>query len=293
MRLSKRNRRVLLRTLLLLFIIAIIYVLYKWRPRPDLRVRGEQRVRVIQNPKYPKSIFAEIKSHSNKDVDTSISRYIPHHFHLTTVSVGLNNSIVSSVEERVRLSISSCLEHHYLWEYTVWTDERVRLEFPDLIELLVSIKNSSLLLDLLRMSVLAQKGGIFIDREYICVGYFEGFLETLECNGFSGFENRITNKSNSIVSTGVVGAAPYHPVIEEAASWLRKIAMNHNNISDIYPTLFTGLVNAHRSQPHCIQVLSETAFSPCAYEDRGECKNRMDEFVNDKRVYAVRLWEDI
>ena len=257
-------------------------------------MRGEQRVQVIRNPKYPKSLFAGINSQGNKEKNTSsISRYIPHHFHLTTVSLGLNSSIVSSVEERVRIAISSCLENHYLWEYTVWTDERVRLEFPDLIELLVSIKNPSLLMDLIRMSVLAQKGGIFIDTEYVCLRNFEGFLQTLECRGFSGYENTLVGKSNIIISTGVVGAVPQHPVLIETASRLGRIASNQDSINDMYPTLFTRLVNTHTSRPDCIQVLSETAFSPCAFVDRSECKNRRDEFVNDNRVYAVRMWEVI
>ena len=148
----------------------------------------------------------------------SLFEKIPKIFHFTWNSPFLNSTDQSNIELRVRKNIQTCLDLHLDWEFKIWTDDMIRNEFPELVDLLIAANIPSVISDVLRMNIIAKYGGIYMDTDFLCVHNFEPFLEKQYCTAFAGSEAALEdNKNKLIVSGGLIGAVQGHFLMK----WLR------------------------------------------------------------------------
>ena len=100
--------------------------------------------------------------HHNSGNTKSLFEKISKIFHFIWNSSFLNSTNQSNIELRVRKNIQTCMNLHLDWEFKIWTDDMVRDEFPELVDLLIAASIPSVISDILRMIIIAKFGGIYM-----------------------------------------------------------------------------------------------------------------------------------
>ena len=114
--------------------------------------------------------------HHNSGNTKSLFEKISKIFHFIWNSSFLNSTNQSNIELRVRKNIQTCMKLHLDWEFKIWTDDMVRDEFPELVDLLIAASIPSVKSDILRMIIIAKFGGIYMDTDFLCVHNFDAYV---------------------------------------------------------------------------------------------------------------------
>lgn len=96
---------------------------------------------------------------------------------------------------------------HPLWEYCLWTDDNL----PERIQNRAQFENAAHYAqasDILRLEVIYQYGGVYIDMDFECVRNIASLCEGIDM--FCGTEDGVH------YCDGLFGAVPGHPAVKEA-----------------------------------------------------------------------------
>ena len=226
------------------------------------------------------------------DIQRPLFDKIPKRLHYTWNSPYLNETQNSNIEERVRENIQTCLDLHPNWSYTIWTDDLVRREFPQLIDLLIDASVPSVISDILRMNILARYGGIYMDTDFLCVRSFEPLLKQQYCTAFAGSEEAIKdNVFNLVVSGGLIGSTPGHFLLRRAAKLILNVALGPElPVIKTGPYFLAKMVRQYNISTDCMYVYNKKLFYHCGFNQRKECRSKLAEYKKDPDIYAIHLW---
>ena len=222
----------------------------------------------------------------------SLFNKIPKRFHFIWVSPFLNETDHSNAEDVLMKNIQTCLHLHPDWGYTIWTDNLIRGEFPELVDLLIAASVPSVMSDVLRMNIIARYGGIYFDTDFICLRSFETLLKQQFCTAFAGSEeSKEDNVFDRLVTGALIGATPGHYLMKQAAKLILDVALDTMppNIKT-GPVFFGNITRRYNTSNECMYVYNKKPFYECEYWKRAECSSRIDEYKTDPDIYAMHLW---
>ena len=176
--------------------------------------------------------------------------------------------------------------------YTIWTDNLIRGEFPELVDLLIAASVPSVMSDVLRMNIIARYGGIYFDTDFICLRSFETLMKQQFCTAFAGSEeSNENNVFDRLVSGCLIGATPRHYLMKQAVRLILDVALDTipPNIKT-GPVFFGNITRRYNTSNECMYVYNKKPFYECGYWKRAECSSRIDEYKKDPDIYAMHLW---
>lgn len=140
---------------------------------------------------------------------------------------------------------------HQNWKMYLWTDDNL----PELInqELYDSLEGIVLKSNILRVELLYQYGGVYIDTDFECYKNIEPLIKDLDI--FS------CGEKDGIVGNAIMGSTPKHPTWEKVMSgWEESIRKNREYPSNIQ----TGVVYMTRTidKEHDMIMLPSKYFFP-------------------------------
>ena len=237
----------------------------------------------------------EINYVNNIHSQTRLSLFnsIPKLFHFIWISPLLNSTTTQTLTSEVILNIQTCMELHINWNYLVWTDHMVREEFPEFVDLLIAIQMPSIMSDVLRMAILSKHGGVYMDTDFWCLRNFERLLKNQYCSGFcANEESSFDNQAFRLISGGLIGTTPNHPVLVAAAREIQLASLGDGKPNVITGPFFWGsIIKRYNTSSQCIYVYNKTVFYPCHYENVLECTERFEEYERNTNVYAIHWWK--
>ena len=223
---------------------------------------------------------------------TSLYHKIPKHFHFVWISSNLDRTTESDIDDKILKNVNSCLKLHPDWKITIWTDDKIRKEFTDLIALLIKVKTPAVISDILRIHILMRYGGIYLDTDMMCLQNLEPLLLNQFCTGFVGNEEAMVD--NGIIrhiTNAIIGSVPQQPVFMKAATEILTGAL-----SDVSPDIKTGrvflanIIKRYNRESNCIYVYRKKVFYPCAFIERDKCQSIYEDSKEDPEVYTFHWW---
>jgi hypothetical protein len=118
--------------------------------------------------------------------------------------------------------IETWKEHHPQWEFKLWTEENLP-EDPVRPEVLDRLRAPVERADILRLEILYQHGGVYLDTDLECLRPIDPELDGEEFVGVCHKPGRITNTA--------IAAAAKHPLLERALANVRPMEMYWTNAS--------------------------------------------------------------
>ena len=217
---------------------------------------------------------------------------IQKNFHFIWISPTLDKTNVFSIEPKFLNNINSCRKLHPLWNFLIWTDENVRLEFPELTEFLVKVKTPAVISDILRIYILVRFGGVYLDTDVTCMQKIDSLLKKQYCTAFVG--NEESNEDNGIIHTitnALIASTANHPVLIKASEEVLLTALN-----DVSPDIRTGrvflanIINKYNTTENCIYVYRKKVFFPCSFLEKKDCSAIFENSRRDPEVYTFHWW---
>lgn len=159
------------------------------------------------------NLFREIYERNIVEASESTSidiNRIPRIIHQICLGTTVPLKFQESIESWMRLNN---------WEYKLWTDEKVkemRMFNRDLYDKETNAEEKS---NILRLEILAQHGGLYVDMDYECLN--SEIFEELHRNfdfyiGFNPVEHGKIGKFNVFkASNAIIGAVPNHPLVQD------------------------------------------------------------------------------
>ena len=232
------------------------------------------------------------KSYQQLDIKKSLFHKIPKTFHYIWISPFLNETNKSNIEVRVRENIQTCLDLHPNWNYTIWTDDLVRIEFPELIDLLIAAAVPPVISDVLRVNILARYGGIYLDTDFLCVRSFEPLLKQQYCTAFAGSEEaQQDNVLGEAVANALIGSTAGHFLLVRAAELILSVALGPQSpVIKTGPYFLAKMVRKFNSSSDCMYVYNKKLFYHCDFNQRKQCHSKLAEYKKDPDIYAIHLW---
>ena len=232
------------------------------------------------------------ESYQQLDIKKSLFHKIPKTFHYTWNSPFLNETNKSNIEVRVRENIQTCLDLHPNWNYTIWTDDLVRIEFPELVDLLIAAAVPSVISDVLRMNILARYGGIYLDTDFLCVRSFEPLLKQQYCTAFAGSEEaQQDNVFNHLLTGALIGSTAGHFLLRRAAKLILSVALGPESpVVKTGPYFLAKMVRQYNISSDCMYVYNKKLFYHCDFNQRKQCHSKLAEYKKDPGIYAIHLW---
>lgn len=113
---------------------------------------------------------------------------------------------------------------HPNYEYIFWTEEEISkrklvMQCYEKFNLINEIVGK---VDILRLEILYQYGGIYIDADSICIEPFDDFF--LEQGAFASYENE--NIREKLVATGTMGFEKNHKLCKDMLDWIKSSESN-------------------------------------------------------------------
>lgn len=184
------------------------------------------------------------------------------------------------------------------WEYRLWTDREVEtltLANRDLYEKSNNYGEKS---DILRLELLYQFGGLYVDTDLSCFNpaYFEAFHHSLDFYiGLEPLENR-----SMLVGTAIIGSCAQHPLLYDLIMRLPDNYHNYQGFTAVEttgPAFVTSVINDHLSSSQesspSVSIFPPSFFYPFT---RSELKaRRRRPVITDKDVgketCAIHYWD--
>lgn len=139
-------------------------------------------------------------------------------------------------------------EMHPEWEYILWTDTEVnelQLVNQDLYD---AQQNYGAKADILRLELLDQFGGLYVDIDCECLHSFDTLHHLVDF--YIGFFQVNFLRSSARVNNAVIGASPHNPLIKQAISMLSSIKNSRAHTEDEVveqtgPSFITKVIKNH------------------------------------------------
>ena len=169
------------------------------------------------------------------------------------------------------------------YEYICWSEEEIiKRQFvfrcQPLIDMLPLYHGKA---DIMRLEILKQFGGIYLDADSICIEPLGDFF--LSNTAFAGYENE--NNREGLVANGNMGFVPNHPLCSDAIEWI----LDKKNIEFIFnnppwistgPGLITNLLNTGKYKD--FKIYPSFTFLPLHFTG--------DKYEGHKKVFAYQEW---
>lgn len=220
--------------------------------------------------------------------DWTNSKKIPPIFHFAWISLRLEGR--SNVPDKVLKLMAEWQKLHPTWTTVLWTNEMVRLHFPDLVqEILMDVYNESWGSNLIRYSVLNKFGGVYMDTDVEVVKNIEPLRNILHYQAFTVCANprvdvpisatinmEINRNASGLVmkdcktaGPAVIASAPGHPAIAKTLETSvrnskRALQLGRDYDRDVSGT-YVWSPNARYSDT--VAILYSSTFFPC----KGHC----------------------
>jgi len=170
------------------------------------------------------------------------------------------------------------LELHPGWELVTWT-RKARGLLDDPQRLLYDVADRpQMASDVVRYEVLGRYGGVYLDCDVELARNIESLMEGVGC--FAAWEG------TEFLGTAVLGAAPGHPAVREAASLMPAWAADRRGGPSQVATGPYFLTHAWARRPD-VTVFPPYSFYPYAYDE----KHRAHESF--PRSYGIHRWDDL
>jgi len=112
-------------------------------------------------------------------------------------------------------------KHHPDWEYILWTDdmiEALNLTNQDLYDTAINYGERS---DIARYEILYRFGGLYADTDFECVQSFDALHKSFDLYAGIELPGMASFLSTIILSNGIIGSKPGHPILKECITALR------------------------------------------------------------------------
>lgn len=167
--------------------------------------------------------------------------------------------------------------------YIRWNEEEIKtrllkLKLTDKIDEIEELCGKA---DILRLEILYNYGGIYIDADSICIEPLDDTI--LKTKAFAGYENEEIRKG--LISNGTMGFPPKHPLVKKAIEWIE-----NNDISikktgkrswmTVGPVLLTKLYDTGEYKD--VTIFPSYFFLPIHYTGK--------EYYGHGKVYAYQEW---
>ncbi len=190
------------------------------------------------------------------------------------------------------------------WQYKLWTDEDIEA-FPLINRnLYYKEKNMGARADILRIEILYQEGGVYVDTDFECIkpemfsilnssyDFYCG-LTPLDCKKF-------------VINNAIIGSIPGHPILKACIEYLPLQEAVFNNLGDQVvmkgPGLFTQMVMRSMNKSHKDIVFPPTFFYPLgvhgmkrkAYRSLPMTDETLERIKNDvikPETLAIHWWD--
>jgi hypothetical protein len=121
-------------------------------------------------------------------------------------------------------------QEHPAWEVRVWRDQDVAKFLSTLgdwriAKMMQSVGSYAAKSDILRLVILREMGGVYIDGDMEIVKPIDPILDMVSTGCFVGWEQNYERINNA-----VIGAAPYHPAVCDAINALRVHMQDHRTL---------------------------------------------------------------
>lgn len=130
--------------------------------------------------------------------------------------------------------IESWRNFHPEWQIIMWDDQKVKeLKLVNR-ALYDGMTNFGCKADILRLEILKQFGGVYIDTDFFCLKPIDILIK------MEYFHSSESN-NDSIINNGIIGCTPNHRFINEMISGVSKISLinsNHNDVLNLAGPLF-------------------------------------------------------
>ena len=150
------------------------------------------------------------------------------------------------------------------WTYKLWTDKEVESLTLVNNQLYNEEKNMGARADILRMEILYQQGGVYIDTDFECIK--PEFFDILNCN--YDFYTGITPLDGEvlILNNGLIGSIPGHPILKAYIENLKDIKKTSHSFDIVArgPGLFTNMALIHGCKKNKDIFFPPTFFYPLA-----------------------------
>jgi mannosyltransferase OCH1-like enzyme len=158
--------------------------------------------------------------------------------------------------------IDTWKRHHPDWEFRMWTEDNLP-ENPVRPEVLERLRAPVERADILRLDILYQHGGVYLDTDLECLRPLDDVLVDQQFVGVCHKPGRITNTA--------IAAVPGHPLLKEALDGVRPMEMYWSGTSERLkevagPLLLDRLVPSHPD----IKLLEPDKFFPSTPEERAD-----------------------
>ena len=135
--------------------------------------------------------------------------------------------------------------------------------------------------DIIRLEILYNYGGIYIDADSICIEPIDEML--MQTKAFASYEHEELRKG--LISNGTMGFPPKHPLIKRAIEWIQSndISMKKTgkrSWQTVGPVLLTNLCNTGYYKD--ITIFPSYFFLPIHYTGK--------EYKGHGKVYAYQEW---
>lgn len=256
-------------------------------------------------------------------VTESSDTVIPKIFHFAWISIGLNGS--NSMPSHILYLIGEWQALHPEWTVLLWTNDMIKIHFPELIELITQLYNESWGSNIIRYAVLEKFGGIYMDTDVEVVAsvnrlvdLYTSFTVCAKPHSFppssiSNIDNdnpsngekiiatasSIENKHCERVGTAVIGTVKHHPALyhslqESITNSYDALTYNGTKKYDRYISgtfVWTPIALEYVN----VTKLYSSTFFPC----HGSCKESTHprrQFSKDDTIFAVHrgtsTWQD-
>lgn len=242
---------------------------------------------------------------------------IPKTLHFVHVSKNLYAE--STPTDEVVGNIADWKKIHPDWNISLWTNEKLRVEFPELLPLIARIGGPmSWVSNLARYAILLRFGGVYVDTDVVPIRPLDPLL--LGLDNFTICEepmlamravdelgsNWTTEQSPAsdlvvpwnrckFVCTAVIGLKPQNPAVFEAlaVSFVNtdKVLNDQSRTGKKYPysPLISGPpVWTDAARKNGMNALYSDTFYPCSYLDTSTCIK--SKFANQSTTFAMHRW---
>ena len=167
--------------------------------------------------------------------------------------------------------------------YIRWNEEEIKTRLLKLRckEKIQEIEEMCGKADILRLEILYEYGGIYIDADSICIEPIDDLL--MNTKAFASYEHEEIRKG--LISNGTIGFPPKHPLIKKALEWIENNDVSQKKTGKrawmtVGPTLLTKMYNSGLFKD--VTIFPSYFFIPIHYTNR--------EYKGHGKVYAYQEW---
>lgn len=164
------------------------------------------------------------------------------------------------------------------WEYRLWTDDNLPKLYNQ--KQFDAMKEFSGKADILRIELLYQYGGLYMDADCECLNSLDDSLRQYPF--FICYENELVRPG--LIQNNVIGSEPGHEVLAELMQHIAGIEDINKEKAwlTVGPYLWTTFLRRYQLFSDPVDILPSHLFSPIHYE--GVC------YTGQDKVYATHHW---